>query len=135
MESDELKSSSFDSTEDARIESWLRRPGRPINDNGFSNRVLLALPEPRRSRGSAKTTVCFIAGSIGVALAGWKISERGDVPEFMSILSGNAIQLQPSFPPDSVMMLSQSVELALVAIALSFAYIYRDRLGQKLQLR
>ena len=52
---------------DADLEAWLRRGTPALPDDGFSTRVMAALPPPRRS--SLRPLLCTAAGMLGLAIA------------------------------------------------------------------
>lgn len=77
MESDELKTPAPD---DAQLEAWLRSstflPALP--DDGFSSRVLAALPPPKR-RFPARVLVCLAGGAVGMAVAARPLLAAGNL--------------------------------------------------------
>ena len=58
----------FPSSDDAQIEAWLRTSSRlpPLPDNGFSARVVAALPARRQNR---RAWLCAAGTVLGVAVA------------------------------------------------------------------
>lgn len=79
MEPADLNSSSSPARDDARLEAWLRQPAAPLPDEGFTQRVLVALP-PRTAQAAVIATTpprtnllrwgaCGLGGSIGIAVA------------------------------------------------------------------
>jgi hypothetical protein len=64
MESSDLNRSSAG---DAELEAWLRRGTPALADDGFSARVVAALPPPRRSL--LRPLLCTAAGMLGIAIA------------------------------------------------------------------
>ena len=70
MEPADLNSPSPD---DARLDAWLRDSSAlpPLPDNGFSRRVVAALPRQDRRR-SLSTAAYLIGGAAGLAFAAWQ---------------------------------------------------------------
>lgn len=72
MEPNDLKSTPPD---DAQLETWLRTNATlpPLPDDGFSQRVLTALPAPvRRSRVSPRLLAIFVGAAAGTGVATFK---------------------------------------------------------------
>lgn len=63
--------STFAADDDRNLEALLRRTPAPLADNGFSSRVMAALPPPRRKRSivSARAVLCSLGAAAGLALA------------------------------------------------------------------
>ena len=91
------------SSEDAELEKMLARPESPLPDDGFSLRVLAALPapalrslglvapQPRRSRANASNKLraifCFAGALVGVFVSwyyGWSSVETSTVTKQLS---------------------------------------------------
>lgn len=94
MESNDLKSTPPD---DAQLENWLRTNAAlpPLPDDGFSHRVLTALPTPQRSRVSLRLLVIGIGAVAGLGFAAVKFATGAPVefvlpavgPEFAGTLA------------------------------------------------
>jgi hypothetical protein len=80
-------------SEDAALEAWLRQPTAPLADDGFSQRVLAALPPrtstslvmpPRRDINWARLMACMVgagSGALVALLARYPLSLSPDVLE------------------------------------------------------
>jgi hypothetical protein len=67
MESSDLTPAPAD---DRRLEAWLNEKQPPLADEGFSSRVLAALPEKSRTaERSARWATALVAGVLGTAFA------------------------------------------------------------------
>src|SRR5688572_29920212 len=54
---------------DAQIEAWLRQPDHALPDDGFSHRVLSALPPTRSARNWPRVGVCVCGALVGMVVA------------------------------------------------------------------
>lgn len=117
MESPDLKPTPPD---DAALEAWLRANSNlpPLPDNGFSNRVLVALPrpEPARSHRVGRSWLVLASVVIGsiLALAG-VLSSGHAVTDALFVSLNNPLAAPPAL-------------VALVVAAGSVWYAFRDRL-------
>lgn len=120
------------SPEDAQLEAWLRAnsAASPLPDDGFSARVLTALPpaapaRAEQSRSSRRGWLCAAAALLGVFLVA-KTSPS----------SSNAVeQLQALLPPlqaAAALLTDARTLLALVVTAVSLAFVYRRELRIRL---
>lgn len=121
MESADLNSSD---PESVALERLLRAPAPLLPDDGFSSRVLTALP-PARRRFVQKTLVCCGGALAGVACASLQGLTWGDwqsVPQqtLALILSAIPRLTDPRFA------------LALVATFLSLLFAFRHELKRRL---
>jgi hypothetical protein len=62
--------------DEAQLEAWLRQPTAPLPDDGFSNRVLAALPPPTPARARWLRPAFCVAGAIVGAIVG-RTSDSG----------------------------------------------------------
>lgn len=121
MEPADLNSST---PESLALERLLRAPARPLPDDGFSSRVLTALP-PIRRRFFQKTLVCAggaLAGVVCASLQGVTWGDWQSVPQqTLSIMLSAIPRLtDPRFA------------LALVATFLSLLFAFRHELRRSL---
>ncbi|MDO8540924.1 MAG: hypothetical protein Q7S40_10855 [Opitutaceae bacterium] len=123
MESADLKSNSPD---DAQLEAWLHANSAiaPLSDDGFSHRVLAALPPPvAPAKPSIRPWLCVAAALIGSIVA-IHSGEAGAANQFPNIVAA----LQAAFSPLS----DPSVGLALITTAASLVIVYWRKLVAKL---
>ena len=126
MEPSDLKSSSPD---DAQLEAWLRSRSAvpPVADEGFSARVLAALPPPapRRVSSSLRGWLCLAGALIGAGVAwqsGWRHPDAAW--EFADLLPNLQAVISPLSDPN--------VLLAVVVAGMSLAFVYWRELRTKL---
>lgn len=119
MEPTDLKSNSPD---DTRIEAWLRASSEasPLPDDGFSVRVLAALPPPAfktQASRSLRPWLCLAGATVGAILVISSGANRG--------AEGQAFaRLVPSLESAFTPLLDPRVLLALGLSALSLALVY-----------
>ncbi len=120
MEPTDLKPTPPD---DPQLEAWLRASTSlpPLPDNGFTQRVLTALPSPASRQSAQRTWVC-----VGGALVGITVAARG------ALASGSPPANLPAFEETILAMLTQlsvpAFGLALGITLLSLWFAFRDRL-------
>lgn len=85
MEPDDLKSSPPD---EAALETWLRTSATlpALPDNGFSTRVLTALPPAKQTRFPARLLACFAGAFAGMIVAAWPLLAADNRLENMASL-------------------------------------------------
>lgn len=124
MEPSDLTSSS---PEDARIADLLRRHHPALPDDGFSRRVLAALPDERNPSSSrSRWIVCAIGAAVGLAVAAgaarspeaWTAAS-GQLRIALSTTSGRLAETSPETPI--------GLALALVVTAASWLFAFRPR--------
>ena len=108
-----------DSSDDARIEAWLRMnsPAEPLADEGFSTRVLTALPPLAAESQRRRTWLCVagaVTGAVLTAAQGSRWSEAARQ------LTGLTTEFRAAFTP--VADPSLAVGLVFATIALAFVY-------------
>lgn len=108
-----------DSPDDARIEAWLRinSAAEPLADDGFSTRVLDALPPPAAESQSRRTWLCIVGAASGAAIAAAEGSRWSDAARQ---LTGLATEFRAAFT--SVIDPSLAVGLMFAVTALAFVY-------------
>ncbi len=106
--------------DDEQPDAWLRRHASlaPLPDDGFSRRVLTALPPPaRRPRASARLWVILLGAAAGTGLAAFKSFTTASVEFGWSALG-----------PETTATLAQltdpqlHVALGVTVLALAFAF-------------
>ena len=125
MEPKDLKS---DSPDDAPIEAWLRARATlaPLPDDGFSTRVLAALPPAARSMKPAlRPWLCAAGAIVGCVLAA---SSGLTAPAAVDQVAALASALQTALTP----LADPSFGLALVVTGVSLAFVYWRELTSKL---
>jgi hypothetical protein len=121
MESPDLKPTPPD---DPALEAWLRSGTAlpPLRDDGFSQRVIAALPPPR-TQVSQRLWVCTTGAIAGLAVATVAIVRAGadplTLPAFDSASSDLSVTL--------------ALPLAFVLAAVSLGYAFRHRWQQLLR--
>lgn len=123
MEPDKLNSA-----EDAALESLLRRRSEPLPDDGFSARVMAALPERRAVAPRNRRLIwCLVGGAAGLitALVGgpWWHSLGGTLGQ----IDGAIGEIVRGFSDPLIMG-------ALCVVAVSLVYVYWSELRQRLML-
>lgn len=103
--------------DDPRLEAWLRQPVAKLADDGFSARVIAALPparEPRRVRGF-RPLVCAIGALVGAGVARFGLDS--------STWTENWIPLETSLAPLRATLTDPASlpTLAVTAVALLYA--------------
>jgi hypothetical protein len=122
MEPSDLKSSSPD---DAQLESWLRTnaslPALP--DDGFSGRVLAALPPPARHRAPGRAIACVIGAVLGAAVAFVQYRQGGSLPDVDAPVLASLEQLS-----------RPEISLAVGVTACALLYVFRENLRRLVPL-
>jgi hypothetical protein len=121
MEPTELNSSPDD---EARLETWLREPARALPDDGFSTRVLAALPPPvTRPISTRRWVLCGLAAAVGLAVAWPRAGTGGEVVSQLSSWT-DALTMTGTALADPM------AQIALVVAALSLVAVFwrSDRL-------
>lgn len=79
MEPSNVNDPEFDPTDDGRLQAWLRSVQQPLPDEGFSRRVLAALPPPRCASAPvwSRPVACTIGLLAGVSFAWQRIETAG----------------------------------------------------------
>lgn len=117
-----------DSPDDARIEAWLRMnsAAEPLADDGFSARVLAALPPPPAIESRRRRTWLCIVGAVGgavlTAVQGSKWSEAAGQ------FTGLTTEFRAAFTP----LADPSLALGLGLAAVTLAFVYRSELRARL---
>lgn len=108
-----------DLSDDARIEAWLRinSPAEPLADDGFSTRVLAALPPPASESQRRRTWLCIVGAVTGAVLTAAQGSRWSDAARQ---LTGLTTEFRAAFTP--VFDPSFAVGIVFAAAALAFVY-------------
>lgn len=111
---------------DARIEAWLRQPATSLPDDGFSARVVAALPPPAPARvRRSRTATCAVGAAIGtvIAIAGFGSSDSWVL---------NWIPMRTAFEPLLAPLSDPVVLSALTVAGLSVLYAFRPNVSGRL---
>ena len=112
--------------DDARLEALLRRAAPTLPDNGFSARVLAALPATEEQHAPWRRAVfCLVGAAAGCGLAFWR---SGASPGLQSGLEQFGVNLADA----SLVFADPMVSAALVVTALSLLVAFRTELREKL---
>lgn len=92
MEPNDLKSPT--PPDDALFDTWLRSHATlpPLPDDGFSRRVLAALPRPQKSRGAPRQLVIALGAVAGLAFAAFKFFTAGPIEFIPPVLGPDAAE-------------------------------------------
>lgn len=126
MEPNDLKSTPPD---DAVIEAWLRAhvslPALP--DNGFSHRVLTALPVPARcSRASPRRLAILLGAVVGTGLAAFKVFTVAPVEFSLSPIAPEATDALAQLADPKLHM---ALGVTIITLAFVFWRDLRQRVG------
>lgn len=120
-----------DSTDDAQVEAWLRAnaTAAPLPDDGFSERVLTALPaaQPAAPARPAWGGWLYAAAAVLGVLAASR-SGGGGTRELRAQLA----DLVPAAQAATAPFADPSVLIGLIVTALSLAFVYRRELLARL---
>lgn len=128
MESDPVNLPPSNGADDSRFDAWLKQAAPPISDQGFSQRVLNALP-PKRPRNetaprSSKWILCTTAGLLGSSVAFFQISREGGLATLAVLFESLGTINEGAFQQGAM-----PLQVALLTTACSLAYVYRRRFG------
>ena len=123
MEPTDLKN---DPPADAQLEAWLRSgaASAPLPDDGFTRRVLAALPPPRAT--SHRLMFCLAGASVGAAVA---LLNGRDWPGFATGFATGVQSLATAFGPLDDLRVGCALVLALASVLFAFWRETRQRLG------
>ncbi len=108
------------SPDDTPVEAWLRSSASlpPLPDDGFSHRVLAALPPPARRRANRLRLVLCLAGALaGVALV---LQHSPDFPDIFHRLE----QLDPVLNQATSQLADPAFAIALGVTAASLLFVF-----------
>jgi hypothetical protein len=120
MESPDLKPGG-----DEALETWLRHEAAlpPLDDAGFSARVLAVLPPPPSQRNRQRTWICLAGAAMGLAVTAWPV-----------LAAGNPLDRLPSLDEALLLALTQladpAVGLALLTAGATLLYVFWRSLRQ-----
>ena len=119
MEPTDLKNPSPD---DARLEAWYRAnvAAAPLPDDGFSRRVLAALPPGQRTD-VKRRGFCLSGAVLGVAVALGGLLTQPNIPHDLSAL-------EPDFRNALIQLADPAVGLAFGITVISLWFVFRPRL-------
>ena len=116
-----------DSPDDARIEAWLRMnsAAEPLADDGFSTRVLAALPPRAAENQRRRAWLCIVGAVTGAVLTAAQGSRWSDAAhQLTALMTEFRTAFMPVFDP--------SLAMALVFAATALAFVYRRELRARL---
>jgi len=125
MESADLNSSA-NANDDARLEAMLRRASPALPDNGFSARVLAALPPEAEATPWRRIAFCVAGAAAGCGFALW---QGVSWPE----LQADAAQFSAKLANAGSALDNPMFGAALVVTALSLLVAFRTELREKLR--
>jgi len=109
--------------DDPQLEAWLRASASlpPLPDDGFTQRVLTALPSPASKHSAQRTWVCVGGALVGIAVATFGALSSGSLPASLPVFEDTILTAlsQLSVP---------AFGLALGITILSLWFAFRDRL-------
>ena len=120
------------SPDDEQLEAWLRTQSAvpPLRDDGFSQRVLAALPPqatasaPVQRRSALRSWLCLAAVVVGSMMVFSSRSEPTDIAaQFAAVL--------PSLQTAARSFSDPSVVLALIVTGASLAFVYWREIARK----
>ena len=110
--------------DEQRLQALLARPSPPLADDGFSLRVLSALPAKSSASTLAvlpiRSILCTTAALAGLALA-WQQGVSDETLEFA------ATQLRDAFSPTSPRFAEPAIVGALAVAGLSLLYAFKPQ--------
>lgn len=125
MESPDLNASASD---EARLDRFLRTTEVPLDDAGFSDRVLAALPPPVAERSPRRRQICLAAAAVGIAFAAVRIGGLAGWHDLTSTVDRQLAAVQAATGPALAQLPPGNLSLALGITALSLAYAFRSTL-------
>lgn len=116
-----------DSPDDAHIEAWLRMnsAAEPLVDDGFSTRVVAALPPPATESQRRRTWLCIVGAVTGAVLTAAQGSQWSEAARQ---LTGLMTEFRAAFTP----VFDPSLAVGLVFAAMTLAFVYWRELRAKL---
>ena len=119
------------SSDDEQLEAWLRAQSAvpPLRDDGFSQRVLTALPPatasaPAQGRSALRAWLCLAAALAGGVMVFSSRSESSGVAEKFAALL-------PSLQGAATSFSDPSVGVALIVTVASLAFVYWREIARK----
>lgn len=120
MEPTDLKNELPD---DAQLEAWYRAhlATPPLRDDGFSQRVLAALPVPARRSTEKRRLFCLVGALLGTAVAAVRINIVEGRPTDLAALN-------PEFREALVQLANPAFGLAIVITIFSLWFVFRPKM-------
>ena len=118
--------------DDAALTAFLARAQPPLPDDGFSARVVAALPAPRRAPLPVRPLLTAVAALAGAALSWRQFAEVGGsqavTQQFNDVLDGLQLAANHTLGPTPTANLPAALSLAIGVSAVSLLYTFRHRL-------
>ncbi len=130
MEPTDLNASSHPGDE-AEFESWLRRETPALPDDGFSTRVLAALPSKGSARWPVRVLLLAFAALGGLGLAIARIVATGGVDAIAAAFDARLIQVQSTSVQIISAPLGSGFLFALIVTICSLLYVFRPSLSPR----
>lgn len=102
---------------DSELEALLRRPLPPLPDDGFSARVVAALPQPSRTADLIRWTLCSAGASAGIFVAVRSVDSWQSVGASLN-------QAVAEIGQARLVLDNEQVLLALLTVGLSLAVAF-----------
>ena len=126
MEPTDLKPTPPD---DPQLEAWLRASATlpPLPDDGFTQRVLTALPSPTRRPSAQRLWFCLGGALVGIAVAGLGAGHSGSLTASLPVLEESILSVLAKLSVPAF-----GLALGITAVSLWFAFRDRPRLLPRL---
>ena len=128
MEPTDLNSPSDHPGDDAVLTALLREAEPPLPDNGFSARVLAALPPPPPAPFGLRVPILTAATIAGLVLAWQHITATGGAPAVVAELDARLSQIHAALALSNGSMVDPALTFALAATVGSLLYAFRAEL-------
>ena len=127
MESSDLNSPSPSRSPDGAIEAWLRLPQAPLADDGFSARVVRALPSRRQQTIPQRALAGGLGLVAGTILATVKLISAGEAPAAEQQWSQRVNEVSAAFTMLAAPEANLGLWVAAIATTVSLLYALRIR--------
>ena len=127
MESPDLNPPSPSPSQDELIEAWLRQPRDPLADDGFSARVVRALPSRRQRAVPKRAVACGLGLIAGTVLATVKLVSASDMPVAGQQWNQRAEEISAALTMLAAPEANLGLWLAAIATTVSILYALRVR--------
>jgi hypothetical protein len=128
MEPANLNSSSSASGDDARLEAFLRQPLPELPDDGFSRRVLAALPERRSPYARNRALACCAGLIVGSAWAWRQIALTGGMTDLTGEFEKAAHATSAAFNHFATPQTTEGLWIATAVTSATLLFAFRQNL-------